>query len=114
MAGHFSAELAMTQQNFKTLNQNFQRLKGNSNLDINSPAVRLPAGLEKVFVEVFSTCNSQKECQKLLADLLHMHVNRLFNLDQRSREGILYHYLLKILLARRALSVVPLELPDAI
>jgi thiopeptide-type bacteriocin biosynthesis protein len=114
MAGHFSAELAMTPGNFKKLNRNFQDLKGNANLDINSPAVKRSIGLEKVFVKVFSTCNSQGECQKLLADLLHMHINRLFNSDQRSWEGILYHYLLKILLARRSFSAVPAELPDVI
>jgi len=114
MAGHFSAELAMTHETFKKLNQNFQDLKANTNLDVNSPAIKLPVGLEKVFFKVFSTCKSQDECQKLLADLLHMHINRLFNSDQRSREGILYHYLLKILLARRAFSVVPAELPDVI
>lgn len=114
MAGHFSAELALTNENFKKLNRSFQDLKDNAILGINSPAVKPPMELEELFVKVFSTCNSQDECRKLLADLLHMHVNRLFNSDQRSREGILYHYLLKILLARRAFSAVPAELPDVI
>jgi len=49
---------------------------------------------EKSFHEVLETC-SGAEKDKVLADLFHMHTNRLFNDDQRMHELIIYYYLTK-------------------
>lgn len=108
MADQFSVELQLSPESFKKLNHHFQKLKENTNLDITASA-QFSGSYIKTFSQIFSTCTSDTELTKMLADLLHMHINRLFHSDQRSHEAILYHYLLKVMLARRALLTVPLE-----
>lgn len=109
MAAHFSKEHALNQANFKKLNQRFQILKTDVNLDISSSSIKLPDQLNNAFAKVFNTCDNKDELKKLLTDLFHMHINRLFNSDQRSHEAILYQYLLKLLMTRRSLSNIPSE-----
>lgn len=108
MADNFSGELGMKQENFKKLNLSFQKFKENINSAIVPAAVRLSSRHERVFSAILGKC-SDAERIKMTADLLHLHINRLFVSDQRSHEAILYHYLLKALMAQRAIAVAPAE-----
>jgi thiopeptide-type bacteriocin biosynthesis protein len=109
IANRFSMEMGINNASFKKLNQYFHELKVHANPDINSSTLRLPTQLKKAFLAVFSIDNTKMGRQKLLADLLHMHVNRLFNADQRAHEAVLYHYHVKSLMTRRAFLTVPAE-----
>ena len=114
VADQFSKDMGMDQAGFKRLNRRFQELKTCINLDHNSIKFRSPHQLKRAFVSICNSCSTVDSVKKILADILHMHVNRLFNADQRAHEAILYHYLIKILMTRRALSTVQSGCTNAI
>jgi thiopeptide-type bacteriocin biosynthesis protein len=103
MADNFSRELGMGQENFKKLNFSFEQLKEQLTNNNFVPA-RFQGRHERLFSKIMNKCNDGAERTKMTADLLHMHINRLFFADQRAHEAILYQHLLKILKTRRALS----------
>ena len=107
VADSFSRELNLNNEGFKRINQGFQKLKTAFNLNTDTAKVKLSAQQRDIALRIAGTCKGSEESNRLLADLLHMHVNRLFNADQRSHEAILYHYLLKLLLTRRASLSTP-------
>ncbi|MCR8556168.1 lantibiotic dehydratase [Mucilaginibacter sp. BJC16-A38] len=105
MADNFSTEMGMGPENFKKLNLSFQQLKKQLPNDDQIVRLRLPGKQENLFLKILSKCDTADERFKITADLIHMHVNRLFFADQRAHEAILYQHLLKTLKTRRALSV---------
>ena len=107
VADSFSRELNLDNEAFKKMNHGFQKLKAAFNLDSGTAVVKLSVRQKNIALRIAATCTNSEERNRLLADLLHMHVNRLFNSDQRSHEAILYHYLLKLLLTRRASLSTP-------
>ena len=95
MANRFSVEMNITTDGFKRLNVGFKDFESNAiAVSLNKLQHRKMLKTEKSFLEVLQTCNL-KEQSKLLADLFHMHTNRLFNDDQRVHELIIYYYLTK-------------------
>ncbi|SDF45973.1 thiopeptide-type bacteriocin biosynthesis domain-containing protein [Mucilaginibacter pineti] len=104
MADTFSKELNMNAVSFKKMNQRYKDINNNVNIE-NKISNILPNRLEAAYTRVFKACNPVDR-SRLLADLFHMHINRSFNADQRSHEAILYQYLLKLLMTRRALATV--------
>ncbi|RKR80549.1 thiopeptide-type bacteriocin biosynthesis protein [Mucilaginibacter gracilis] len=107
IAKQFGIEMGMGKIDYKRLNKIFSELKVKINLDINFTLYSLPVQLKIAFLSIFNTCNSKQESTKLLADLIHMHINRLFNSHQRVHEAVLYQYLVKVLAARHALLNAP-------
>jgi len=103
IADSFSHEFDVKQDGFKKLNQSYQEFK--SRFNISETTGQLSTKYKKVFIKVMDSCESEDQRDKLLADLLHMHINRLFNSDQRTHELILYHYLLKMLVTQRACTI---------
>lgn len=114
MADSFSQELNMRPQKFKLLNQRFESLKNELNLNINYSTITLPARLHDAYNKVFSTSKEVDDRRHLLADMLHMHINRLFNSNQRAHEGILYQFLVKLLMIRNSRSSSPLAFKTAL
>ena len=55
--------------------------------------------------QVIETCEHGSERNKLLVDLIHMHVNRLFSDHQRMHEALLYQYLVQQLKSKRAIAL---------
>ncbi len=109
LAGNFSRELKMHPESFKRLNQRYRQLTSDYKLDRDCASVRLPVRLDNAYKKVFRTAKNVADLHRLLADVLHMHINRLFSADQRAHEGILYQYLMKSITARhsrQALSTV--------
>jgi thiopeptide-type bacteriocin biosynthesis protein len=103
IADSFSHEFDVKQDGFKKLNQGYQEFKAGFN--VSETAGQLSSKYKKAFIKVMDSCESENQRNKLLADLLHMHINRLFNSDQRTHELILYHYLLKMLVTQRACTI---------
>ncbi|SDF61461.1 lantibiotic dehydratase [Chitinophaga filiformis] len=97
----FSEEYQTTGDGFKALNRHFQRM-------LKSP---LPIDDDTLSAS-FETCKSSaKELQsncpddrkvKLMADLIHMHANRMFPSHQRSHEMMVYYFCQKMLLRQKA------------
>jgi len=102
MADNFAAEMQMNSSTYKMLNLNFNQLKDNILRKHIPSAVTLAGKTEKIMRQLFQHCGSGQERSKMTADLIHMHINRLFISDQRKHEAILYHYLVRTLHIRRA------------
>jgi thiopeptide-type bacteriocin biosynthesis protein len=109
MADSFKKELSMNQDSFKKLNQSFQKYKEALGVKIVPGLGKLHGRYEIEFVEIMDQCHNNTDKISMTADLLHMHINRLFISDQRIHEAIMYHYLLKVLKARRGISTVSKE-----
>lgn len=95
MANRFAAEMSINTDGFKKLNLGFKEFETNHlSLTMNKLQHKKMVRTEKSFLEILQTCNPSEQ-NKLLADLFHMHTNRLFNNDQRMHELIIYYYLTK-------------------
>ncbi|WP_184547777.1 lantibiotic dehydratase [Mucilaginibacter sp. FT3.2] len=108
IADQFSKEMDMNHGSFKKINLRFKELTTSLNLDRIFNVFRLPVYLTKTFLDVVSNCDDKDAKKKLLTDIIHLHINRLLDSDQRIHEAVLYHYLFKIL-SRRANLIVPKE-----
>lgn len=106
MSDSFKKELNMGKEFFKRLNQSFEIHK--ESFGTVSPAIlnKLFCRYEFEFQEILSLCDNDSDKVNMMADLIHMHINRLFNADQRIHEAVIYHYLLKVLKSRRGISIV--------
>ncbi|WP_161805854.1 lantibiotic dehydratase [Pedobacter sp. Hv1] len=101
VAANFAEEMKMDIEIFKKLNLNFATFKNNNEIS-KVLAVPYVSSRQKVLHKIMAKCIAINEPETMLADLIHMHVNRLFASDQRKHETILYHYLLKLLQTKRA------------
>lgn len=86
-------EHGMKPEQFKILNKDYKMFRAGAptSLSINSAA--LYERLKASFIETISQY-SELIRPKILGDLLHMHINRLFSTDQRRCEMIFYNFLL--------------------
>jgi thiopeptide-type bacteriocin biosynthesis protein len=106
VAQSFSIEMDLDSASFKKMNTSFNQIKG----DLENLCVYLPVGLLKqqkdIFIKIMSNCENDLVKENMLADLIHMHINRLFITDQRVYETIIYHYLLRIFQTKQAILKV--------
>ena len=111
MADSFKKELGMNNEGFKKLNQFFEKHKEIIAVNTLPGFQKLFGRYEIEFVDIMNFCNNELEQVNMMADLFHMHINRLFISHQRIHEAIIYHYLLKVLKTRRGISAVSMECP---
>ncbi len=106
MANNFAAETVIRPDHFKKINTNFNALRQ----DIKKLSIKIPLhyfnNYKTLMKLIMKASTLQNERNKLLADLIHMHINRLFSVDQRMYETIIYHYLLRMLQIERAISKI--------
>lgn len=96
----FSKERKTTKAGFKNINRSYQALIDNfDNLTIAKYA-NMGRRQQHILVKILDLCDPG-DIEPMVADLVHMHINRLFSSDQRIHELIIYQYLRKLLLARR-------------
>ncbi len=95
MAEAFSLEFNFDKGCFKKINQRYAIIKNDSVFLGESKQ------LENQAQRIFLLCN-ELEKSKMLADLIHMHVNRMFNDQQRLHEALCYQFISKQLLTKRA------------
>lgn len=105
MAACFAKENRLSPIEFKEINQSYNQLK--DRLEAAVPISGLMARKKAISKILVGTTEGEK--QRLIADLLHMHINRLFPSDQRLHETIVYHYLLRMLLVDHARSKILVE-----
>jgi thiopeptide-type bacteriocin biosynthesis protein len=91
VADGFSKEFKLDQQAFKQLNKSFETIKN----ELGKTTLVLNATYEAAYFNVINDCRQEAEKERMLADLIHMHVNRLFFTNQRKHEALLYQYLQK-------------------
>ena len=94
MAGAFSTEMNISTEGFKRVNKGYKEFTEETAIyDGKLPEKKMEA-TQKCFLQVLET-STGVEKDKLLSDLFHMHINRLFNNDQRMHEMVMYLYLTK-------------------
>ncbi|WP_316801049.1 thiopeptide-type bacteriocin biosynthesis protein [Pedobacter frigidisoli] len=99
----FNEEHELDASDFKKLNSQYQLFKNASPQVFNDEQQAKFTAFAQSFVKVLGQCPSQKRF-KLFSDLMHMHVNRLFNKDQRVYEMVMYYFLLKELQRQKAMN----------
>ena len=93
MADLFAAEMNIRPEGFKKINQTFKDFSMATDLlKLNKLQIKKAAKTEAVFLEILNNCSAAEQ-HSLLADLFHMHTNRLFENDQRMHEMVMYYYL---------------------
>lgn len=94
----FAEEMKFDKNDFKLINKEYRNhhiaktLRNGKRLHI----------FDKIMAE--STPDKRRQ---LLADLIHMHINRRFSSEQRLHEAIIYQYLHKISLSKKAIQSLP-------
>lgn len=102
MAASFADEMNLAAADFKKINSGCNELKELLiPTEVTNPKpIKLQAA--RLLQQLIASCASQEEKMKLLADLIHMHINRLFIADQRIYEMLIYHYGLRVLLVKKS------------
>jgi thiopeptide-type bacteriocin biosynthesis protein len=100
----FNQEHRLDAADFKQLNSHYQAFR---RAEVN----KLTEVQQQKF-EIFSISfiNNLKlvkpeKLVKLFGDLMHMHVNRLFNKDQRAHEMVMYYFLVKDIQRKNAINI---------
>lgn len=102
MADTFKNEFSLDHQSLKKINQSFQDHKLALSDTGSKSLPDLSSSYTKVLLNILNDCDSEHQRTKIIADLLHMHINRLFDSHQRSHEAIIYQFLVKLLKAKQA------------
>lgn len=93
MTDTYNQEHDITIPQFKELNLRYKEFQKEASPPLNINSESLNKRLKLSFIEILE--NSPEDIrQKLLGDLLHMHVNRLFTTHQQTHEMVLYNFLL--------------------
>ncbi|KQM78852.1 hypothetical protein ASE74_12905 [Pedobacter sp. Leaf216] len=99
----FNHEHRLEAADFKQLNSYYQEFR---KAEILAFTAKQQQKFE-VFAASFINCLKQVKTEKmvkLFGDLMHMHVNRLFNKDPRTNEMVMYYFLLKDFQRRNAIG----------
>jgi len=97
IADSMGSEQHINTEGFKKINEYFKTEI------LNTPAMRLTKAESSSYIKFRNRIidhlkSLQHEIRlKTLADLFHMHVNRLFNQDQRMHEMVIYQYVVKMI-----------------
>lgn len=112
MAQQFAQEHHLAPVHFRALNQAYQQdYSGLDPWDTYPSSARTAAGYKVVHkaVEKALLGATGPHLQQLIADLIHMHLNRRFPADQRLQETVVYHYLQRYLRAHGEEPARPTE-----
>jgi len=94
MSDNFNEEHRLDAADYKQLNMHYQEFRKTEWTALTSEQERRFSAFSDSFVKTLKQC-AVENVPKLLTDLMHMHVNRLFNKDQRTHEMVMYYFLLK-------------------
>ncbi|MES2650773.1 MAG: thiopeptide-type bacteriocin biosynthesis protein [Bacteroidota bacterium] len=100
----FSDEFSIDKNGFKKINQTYNQLKNDKEQVFGFKMLENQANI------IFMQC-SETEKSKMLADLIHMHINRMFNDHQRLQEAICYQFIYKQLLKEQACLIAQVAHP---
>lgn len=89
----FSKEMDIKTEGFRIINKSFEAFVKKEHT-FSKSILHKRSELEKEMLKILEKCKGIK-ISKLLSDLFHMHVNRLFAADQRMHEMLIYSYLKK-------------------
>ncbi|RLJ77207.1 lantibiotic dehydratase [Pedobacter alluvionis] len=94
MSDNFNEEHRLDATDFKQLNIHYQEFRKTEWTALTVEQEQGFSLFSDSFIRIL-TQGAPENVLKLLTDLIHMHVNRLFNKDQRTHEMVIYYFLLK-------------------
>lgn len=103
MSDSFNEEHHLDSTDFKKLNTQYQTYRKTNFQPLNDEQITSFNVFAESFITILNSVDSSRRGQ-LFSDLLHMHVNRLFNKEQRTHEMIVYYFLSKDIQRRKAMS----------
>ena len=101
-ADAFAKEFNLETEHFRKINLYYKGLRAKAT---QGTSVEPDLAYRSLMDQVIETCEHGSERNKLLVDLIHMHVNRLFSDHQRMHEALLYQYLVQQLKSKRAIAL---------
>lgn len=99
----FNREHHLDAADFKQLNSHYQEFRKTAFGGLNQNQQEHFNALAASLVNILKQCKRVPQ-GKLFSDLMHMHVNRLFNKDQRTHEMVMYYFLLKEIQRQNAMA----------
>jgi len=99
----FNREHHLDASDFKQLNSQYQEFRKAAFGGLNEHQQQKFNVLSASLIGILKQCKSTQQA-KLFSDLMHMHVNRLFNKDQRTHEMVMYYFLLKEIQRQKAMA----------
>ncbi|RZK21843.1 MAG: hypothetical protein EOO43_10340, partial [Flavobacterium sp.] len=102
MSDSFNNEHNLESSDFKKINQQYQIYQKADTEVLNHNGQIAFDEFAASFIGILKVCDTERRVQ-MFSDLFHMHVNRLFNKDQRTHEMIIYYFLLKDVQRRNAM-----------
>ena len=99
----FNREHHLDAADFKQLNSYYQDFRKAEFTDLTKEQQQQFNQLSASLIYNLQQCLPEKR-MKLFSDLMHMHVNRLFNKDQRTHEMVMYYFLLKDIQRQNAMA----------
>ncbi|RZL47649.1 MAG: hypothetical protein EOO93_24970, partial [Pedobacter sp.] len=103
MSDSFNEEHNLDPTDFKKLNSQYQIYRKTDFLSLSDEQSSLFNHFAESFISILKKINESRRGQ-LFSDLMHMHVNRLFNKEQRTHEMVVYYFLLKDIQRRKAMK----------
>ncbi|GGH16409.1 lantibiotic dehydratase [Pedobacter zeae] len=104
MSDSFNEEHRLDAADFKQLNNHYQEFRKTERAVSTAEQERSFGMFSDSFIKTLKLC-APENAPKLLTDLIHMHVNRLFNQDQRTHEMVMYYFLLKDIQRQNAIGI---------
>jgi len=103
VSGSFSREHRLDTKDYKKLNSLFRDYRQTAMITLTPQQLQLQRWFKRSFIIVLEQASKERRV-KLFCDLMHMHVNRLFAVRQRTHEMIWYYLLAKELQRVHALK----------
>lgn len=103
MAKRFAAEIQIDTSHFKQINMTYPLVRKQLDPIGSRRTPKKMLRIIKLFKEIMAHCLAKPIRQAMFADLIHLHINRVFSHDQRIHETIIYQLLWTNLRAKQAL-----------
>ncbi|MGN8057955.1 thiopeptide-type bacteriocin biosynthesis protein [Pedobacter sp. 22163] len=103
MSDSFNEEHRLDAADFKQLNSHYQEFRKTEWTALTTAQEQAFNKFSDSFIKILKQC-APENALKLLTDLMHMHVNRLFSKDQRTHEMVMYYFLLKDIQRQNAMK----------
>lgn len=104
MSDNFNEEHRLDAADFKQLNIHYQEFRKTEWTALTAEQEEGFSVFSDSFIRILTQC-APENALKLLTDLIHMHVNRLFNKDQRTHEMVIYYFMLKDIQRQNATKI---------
>jgi thiopeptide-type bacteriocin biosynthesis protein len=103
ISNSFNNEHNLDTADYKKLNAQYLEYKNYVHPDLEDDLKSYQKNYASYLIKLLLKCEESKRAQ-LLSNMIHMHVNRIFNKDQRTHEMVIYYFLLKELYKIQALK----------